>query len=176
LPISILIRKFSGTGLTLYLSDRIGRKILLLLSGFGMAAAMAILGTSFILSNNKLCQNNNNNHTSDFLLQNNNILDLLPLNNTHKNLTSELLLQNNSSNNNNLISELLLQNNCSNNNNLTSELLLQNNSNSNNNTSVFLLYLPLMGMCLFFFAYAIGFNSVILILLGELYAPGRFSK
>ena len=33
----------SGTGLSIYLTDRMGRKKLLLLSGFGMAAAMALL-------------------------------------------------------------------------------------------------------------------------------------
>jgi hypothetical protein len=32
-----------GTGLSIYLTDRMGRKKLLLLSGFGMAAAMALL-------------------------------------------------------------------------------------------------------------------------------------
>ncbi len=102
-----------------------GRKILLLISGFGMAAAMAILGTSFILSSNEFCQNNNINNTSDYLLQNN-----------------------------------------------TDNSFSEDHQFQSKSTSIFILYLPLVGMCLFFFAYAIGFNSVILILLGELYAPG----
>ena len=165
--IALMGLKFAGTGLTLYLSDRIGRKILLLCSGFGMAVAMAILGTSFILSSNEMCQNNNininNSYTTDYLLQSN--LNISDQNNFND---SVFLLQNNTYNNPS--SDLLLQHN----NNLSSNLLLQHNNN--NKTSVFLLYLPLFGMCLFFFAYAIGFNSVILILLGELYAPGTTSR
>ena len=39
-------------------------------------------------------------------------------------------------------------------------------------SALFVLYLPLLAMCLFFFAYAIGFNSVLLILVGEIYSSG----
>ena len=39
-------------------------------------------------------------------------------------------------------------------------------------SALFVLYLPLLAMCLFFFAYAIGFNSVLLILIGEIYSSG----
>jgi hypothetical protein len=37
-----------GTGLSIYLTDRMGRKKLLLLSGFGMAAAMSLLVTTYL--------------------------------------------------------------------------------------------------------------------------------
>jgi MFS family permease len=90
--------KLLGTGLTLYLSDKLGRKILLLVSGFGMSAAMVLLATSFILT----CDVDDESA----------YFSLLSL-------------------------------------------------------------LPLFGMCLFFFAYAIGFNSVLLIFLGEIYSPGN---
>jgi hypothetical protein len=42
--------------------------------------------------------------------------------------------------------------------------------------SVLIRNLPLVGMAGFFFSYAIGFNSVLLIFLGELFAPGKHSK
>jgi hypothetical protein len=35
---------FSGTALSLYTTDRMGRKIILILSGAGMAVSMIILG------------------------------------------------------------------------------------------------------------------------------------
>ena len=38
-----MLYTYSGTGLSIYLTDRMGRKALLLLSGFGMAAAMSLL-------------------------------------------------------------------------------------------------------------------------------------
>ena len=41
--ISLMLYTYSGTGLSIYLTDRMGRKALLLLSGFGMAAAMSLL-------------------------------------------------------------------------------------------------------------------------------------
>jgi len=41
----------TGTGLALYLMDRMGRKILLILSALGMSVAMILLGISFSMNN-----------------------------------------------------------------------------------------------------------------------------
>ena len=44
--------------------------------------------------------------------------------------------------------------------------------NDNSVNLLFVRNLPFVGMCGFFFAYAVGFNSVLLIFLAEIYSPG----
>ena len=92
----VIWNSVAGTALALWLSDKLGRKILLLLSGLGMAISMAVLGSSFLLTGS--CDD-----AGPGLIRN----------------------------------------------------------------------LPLIAMSGFFFSYAIGFNSVLLVLVGELFSPGE---
>jgi MFS family permease len=90
----MVICQISGTGISLYTTEKMGRKILLIFSGLGMAFAMTILGISFSLMDE--------NRKAPYEWMN---------------------------------------------------------------------YLPLIAMIIFFLAFPIGFNSVILVLLGELFSP-----
>ena len=90
----MVICQISGTGISLYTTEKMGRKLLLIISGLGMAFAMTILGISFSLMDE--------NRKAPYEWMN---------------------------------------------------------------------YLPLVAMIIFFLAFPIGFNSVILVLLGELFSP-----
>ncbi len=94
LPIDTSNTPILGTAIALYTTDKVGRKLLLILSGLGMALGMGILGISFTVMDE-----------------------------------------------------------------------------DNRVPYIWIEYLPLLGAIIFYLAYTVGFNSVILVLIGELYAP-----